>query len=195
MLKTAKLCLVFTALLCQPVLAQQFNNYLGFGIRNFTTDNSEPEFNGGDDLEASGFQIALGQELSPSLAVEVNFSRDEYDPISYETDELARRDIDIDFDYETETIGISFIFSIDTKTQVTPYFRFSWATRDAKGNLNYSDGQENGTISIDDFESDSGEWYGIGAKIRGSETFGLNIELARFGENSTGIMIGPQFYF
>jgi hypothetical protein len=197
MLKSALIGLAFTILLWQPATAQQYQNYLGFGLRTFSEENSDADINRGGDLEASGTQITFGHEFSPSLALELNFMQDDFDSFGVEADQLRDLGVTATVDAETETIGISLIFSAGGTADVIPYFRLGYGTRDASADATYIGRDiETATISLDEFfDSDDGTWFGFGLKIKGTDTFALNIEAAQFADDTTGVYIGPQFYF
>jgi hypothetical protein len=179
MLKTALFGLAFTILLWQPAMAQTSNGYFGIGLRSLSESNE-----GGSDFGASSYQFTFGSDLNSNLSLEFNLSRDEFDTI-----DVGSASVDV----ETETIGFSLIFSSDNTSASTPYFRLGWGNRDASANVTLSDGRSR---SLDDLiDSDSGLWYGIGMRFGESGEASFIIEASVFAEDTTGIIIGPQFYF
>lgn len=184
--KASTLCFAFFILLWQPAAAQtaETKGYFGLGLRDLAESNSDDRFNDGQDFDASGYQLTLGRTLSRSVSWELNFSRDDFDSV-----EVGGASVGL----ETETIGFSFIFAVDNAAAATPYFRLGWGNRDASGSARLSDGS---SISLDDaVDSDSGLWYGVGIKFGSSEGVSLNLEAAVVAEDTTAILIGPQFYF
>jgi hypothetical protein len=191
MLKTALTGLAFTILLWQPAAAQSQKNYIGIGLRSFSTDNDDAGFNDGEDIEAKGIQVTFGQRLNRFWAWELNFIRDSYDSLEFTSD----NDIDFQIDAEADQFGLSFIYSPNVYSDVTPYIRFGYAERDYKADFTASRGRTEVSGSIDSFEADDGTWWGLGLRITGSRKFDIIIEASRFTSDAEGVYIGPQFYF
>lgn len=186
MLKSATICFAFFILLLQPAAAQteETKGYFGIGLRNLAESNSDERFNNGQDFDASGYQLTFGRILNRNVSWELGLSRDDFDSF-----DLGSASVGV----EAETIGFSFIFAVDNTAAATPYFRLGWGNRDASGSARFSDGS---SISLDDaIDSDTGLWYGVGMRFGNSEGVSLNLEAAVVAEDTTAILIGPQFYF